>query len=188
MGLGFLNLVGQPSQSQGPNLTASAVRTSIMPTTAKQTVPVQFFDRPGKMIRVSVQGRLSNIVTTPGTLTLDLTFAAVQVWNSGAIQLSAIAHTTLPFWLDIVFTCRAIGAGTTANVMAAGLMASQCIIPAIGVVDAGSHNVLMVPNVTPVVSTGFDSTVLNAIDLFGTFSLSNANAIAVEQFAITEMN
>ena len=188
MGLGYVNLVGQPAQAQGPNLTASLTRTTIMPTAAKQTVPTQFFDRPGKMLRFQVHGRLSNIVTTPGTLTLDLTFAAVQVWNSGAIQLSAIAHTTLPFKLEVTMTCRAIGAGTAANVMSAGMMTSQCIIPAVGVVDAGSHNSLMVPNATPVVSTGFDSTILNAIDLFGTFSLANANAIAIEQFLIYELN
>lgn len=188
MGLGFVNLIGQPAQAQGPNLTASLVRTSIMPTSAKQTIPTQFFDRPGKRIKLLVNGRLSNIVTTPGTLTLDLTFAAVQVWNSGAIQLSALAHTTLPFWLEIIMTCRSIGAGTAAAVMAAGKMCSQAIVPAIGVSDAGQHNELLVPNVAPVVSTGFDSTILNAIDLFATFSLSNANAIAVEQFAIEELN
>lgn len=188
MGLGFANVVGQPSQAQGPNLTASITRTTIMPTSAKQTVPTQFFDRPGKRIKFVVNGRLTNIVTTPGTLTLDITFAAVQVWNSGAIQLSAVAHTTLPFWLEVIMTCRAIGAGTSANVMSAGRITSQCVIPAIGVVDAGSHNSLIVPNVTPVVSTGFDSTILNAIDIFGTFSLNNANAIAIEQFEIEEMN
>jgi hypothetical protein len=188
MGLGFVNTIGSPSQAQGPNLTASNTRTTIMPTTAKQTVPTQFFDRPGKQIRFLVNGRLSNIITTPGTLTLDITFAAVQVWNSGAIQLSAVAHTTLPFWLEVLMTCRTIGASTVATVMSAGLMCSQCIIPAIGVVDAGSHNTLIVPNVTPVVSSGFDSTILNAIDLFATFSLNNANAIAVEQFSILEMN
>lgn len=188
MGQGYANTIGQPSQAQGPSLTASAVRTTIMPTAAKQTLPTQFFDRPGKMIKFFVHGRLSNIITTPGTLTLDLTFAAVQVWNSGAVQLSAVAHTTLPFWLEVIMTCRSIGAGVAATVMAAGRMTSQAIVPAIGVVDAGSHNALMVPNVTPVVSTGFDSTILNAVDLFATFSLNNANAIAVEQFAIEEMN
>lgn len=188
MGLGYRNLIGQPSAAQGPNLTASLVRTTIMPTASKQTVPTQFLDRPGKKIMVSVQGRLGNIITTPGTLTLDITFAAVQVWNSGAIQLSAVAHTTLPFWLDVLMTMRAIGSGTNANLMAAGRILSQCVIPAIGVSDAGQHNELIVPNVTPVVSTGFDSTILNAIDIFGTFSLSNANAIAIEQFHVEELN
>lgn len=188
MGFGFVNLYGSPSVAQGPNLTASLTRTTIMPTAAKQTVPTQFFDRPNKRIRFAINGRLGNIVTTPGTLTLDITFAAVQVWNSGAIQLSAVAHTTLPFWLEVIMTMRTIGSGTAANLMAAGKMCSQCIIPAIGVVDAGSHNELLVPNVTPVVSTGFDSTILNAIDIFGTFSLNNANAIAIEQFAIVEEN
>lgn len=188
MGLGYVNLFGQPNQAQGPILTASLVRTSLMPTSAKPTLPTQFWDRPGKKVRFRFQGRLGNIVTTPGTLTLDLTFAAVQVWNSGAIQLSAVAHTTLPFWLEVELTCRAIGSGTGANVMAFGRMTSQCIIPAVGVVDAGSHNVLLVPNIAPVVSTGFDSTILNAVDIFGTFSLSNANAINIEAYDMEELN
>ena len=188
MGLGFQNLIGEPAIAVGPNLTASLTRTTIMPTAAKQTVPTQFFSRAGKRIKFLVNGSISNIVTTPGTLTLDITFAAVQVWNSGAMQLSAVAHTTLPFWLEVVMTCAAIGSGTTATVKSAGLIVSQCVIPAIGIVDAGSHNALIVPNVTPIVSTGFDSTILNAIDIFGTFSLNNANAIQIHQFAIEEMN
>src|SRR4051812_24397558 len=115
MGLGYVNLIGSPAQAAGPNLTASTTRTTLLPTATKQTLPTQFFDRPGKKIRAFVAGRISNIVTTPGTLTLDMTLSAVQIWNSGAIQLSAIAHTTLPFWLDIEMTLRAIGAGTSAN-------------------------------------------------------------------------
>lgn len=188
MGFGFVNVFGQPSIAQGPNLTGSAARTSIMPTATKQTLPTQFLGQINKRLRFMINGRLGNIVTTPGTLTLDITFAAVQVWNSGAIQLSAIAHTTLPFWLEVVMTMRAVGAGTAANLMAAGKICSQCVIPAIGVSDGGQHNDLVVPNVTPVVSTGFDSTVPNAVDIFGTFSLANANAIAIEQFAMIEEN
>lgn len=183
----YVASIGADGQIQGPNLTASTTRTSLLAVAAgaagKPTIPCQWWDYVGKMMKVVVAGRLSNIVTTPGTLTLDMTFAAVQVWNSGAIQLSAVAHTTLPFLLELWLTCRSIGGGTAATVMAAGRMQSQCIIPAIGVVDAGSHNCLNVPNVTPVVSTGFDSTILNQIDIFGTFSLNNANAIAIEQVA-----
>jgi hypothetical protein len=187
MGLGYSNIVGVPSAAIGPILTASLTRTTIMPTASKQTVPTNFFSAPGKHIRFRVAGQLGNIVTTPGTLTLDITFAAVQVWNSGAIQLSTTAHTTLPFWLEVDMTMRAIGAGSTANLMAVGMMVSQCI--SISGADATTgHSVLMVPNITPVVSTGFDSTILNAIDIFGTFSLSNANAIAIQQFSIQEMN
>lgn len=188
MGLGFINLFGSPFQAQGPNLTASAARTSLTPTAGKQTLPTQFFDRPGKMIHVWIAGRLSNIVATPGTLTLDLTLSAVQVWNSGAIQLSSTAHTTLPFWLDIYLTLRAIGSGTNANLMAAGRMTSQAIMATAVADSTNTHTTLMVPNVTPVVSTGFDSTILNAVDIFGTFSLNNANAIAIEQGFIKEMN
>src|SRR6266702_4436475 len=67
----------------------------------------------GRTVRVSVMGGLSNIVTTPGTVTMQVMMGTIVAFTTGAIQLNATAHTTLPFWLDVVLKCTAVGPTTT---------------------------------------------------------------------------
>src|SRR5262245_37328235 len=69
----------------------------------------------GREFLVEVQGAISNIVTTPGTITCEVKIGSVVAFTTGAMQLSSTAHTTVPFWLRIKLTCRAIGPSTSAN-------------------------------------------------------------------------
>jgi hypothetical protein len=172
------------AQVAGPNLTASTTATSILPTTAKFVLPAFFFMFIGQKIRISAQGQLGNIVTTPGTLTIDPRIGANvnTIFNGGAMQLSSTAHTTLPFWLDIEATCRAVGSGTNANMMGLGRMTAQSLSLTAVADSTTTLATLLMPNSTPTVGSGFDSTTTNATDLFATFSLSNANAIQVMQY------
>lgn len=176
----------------GAALTASVSATSILGGTgtgasqAKITLPANFF-YVGRMIAIRAQGRVSNIITTPGTLTLDIRFGSVIVANGGAMALNVVAKTNVPWGLEWVLTCRAIGSGTTANLMHQGMWTSESVIgsaiPTVG--GAGTH---MLPNVTPAVGTGFDSTAAQTIDLFGTWSLNNANSIQTHMFRVEAMN
>ena len=174
------------AQIDGTALTASVTATSILPAAAKFTLPANFF-QIGKVLRVVAAGRVSNIITTPGTLTLDLRLGAVIAANGGAMALNVVAKTNVPWWLEWVLTCRAIGASTTANLMHQGLWCSESVIgsalPTVG--GAGQH---MLPNATPAVGTGFDSTAAQVVDLFATWSLNNANSIQVHQFALESLN
>ena len=43
--------------------------------------------------------------------------------------------------------------------------------------SAGGVGVIVLPDTSPGVSNGFDSTVSNVIDLFGTWGTNNANSI-----------
>lgn len=191
MGIGYWNTL-VTMQGAGPNLTGSLSATSILPQQAKIVLPNGFFAYVGQKFKVSAQGQLGNIVTTPGTLTMDMrmgTAGSIVVFNGGAMQLSATAHTTLPFWFDIEATLRANGGGTSANFMALMRFLSQCVTVTAGTSDpASGHSFLLAPNVTPVVGTGFDSTAANLVDIFGTFSLSNANAIQMQQYEIISPN
>lgn len=173
----------------GTALTASTTATSILHATAKLPLPPNFF-RIGKMIKISAMGRVSNIVTTPGTLTLDIRMGPtsnIVVANGGAMALNIVAKTNVPWWLEWVLTCRAVGNGTAANLMHQGLWQSESVIgsptPAAG--GAGCH---MLPNAAPAVGTGFDSTVSMILDLFATWSLNNANSILVHQFRVEDLN
>ena len=170
----------------GTALTASTTPTSIIPAAAKVTLPSGFF-QIGRVIKVTAHGRVSNIVTTPGTLTLDVRFGAVIVANGGAMSLNIVAKTNVPFALEWILTCRAIGSGTTANMMHQGTWTSESVIGS-GIPTAGGAGTHMLPNVTPAVGTGFDSTAAQTIDLFATWSLNNANSIQTHQFKVESLN
>lgn len=175
------------AQTAGANLTASTTATSLIPASAKFTLPANFF-YIGKKIRILAQLTLGNIVTTPGTLTLDVRFGSTIVFNGGAMQLSSTAHTTLPTWVQIDLTCRATGQSTTANLMGQGIAIGQPLMLT-AVADATtSPATLLIPNTTPTVGTGFDSTVSQAVDFFGTFSLNNANAVQLQQYELIDLN
>src|SRR5713101_3714285 len=100
MGIGYYNSL-VTMQAVGPNLTGSLTATSLLNPQAKLTLPAGFFTYIGQKLKILASGQLGNIVTTPGTLTIDVRFGSVVVFNGAAMQLSSTAHTTLPFWLEI---------------------------------------------------------------------------------------
>lgn len=167
-------------------LTASITPTSIIPAAARYTLPANFF-YVGRKLRIIAQGRVSNIVTTPGTITLDVRLGAVIAANGGAMALNIVAKTNLPWWLCMDLTCRSVGSGTSATLMPQGFWKSESVIgsplPAVGGVGE-----LLIPSTAPAVGTGFDSTISNIVDLFGTWSLNNANSIQTHQYELIALN
>jgi hypothetical protein len=144
--------------------------TSVIPAAARFTLPANFFD-VGKTLRVRAAGRVSNIVTTPGTLTFQVnlgTTGTTSVFNGGAISLNTTAKTNVTWWLDLTLTCRTIGSGTTSTLMGIGEWNSESVVGA----TAGTRGSVNMPAATPAVGGGFDSTVANVLDLLATFSLS----------------
>jgi hypothetical protein len=155
----------------------------------KYTVPPNFFV-PGKALNIQLRGDISNIVTTPGTITFQVMLGAVIAFTSGAINLSTTAHTTLPFWLDFDLTCQVDGGGTQAKLMGQGMMISNTIANT-SVADSVANTLptLLLPNTTPAQGTGFDSTTSQKIDIFVGFSVSNAgNGVRARQYRLRAMN
>jgi len=152
------------------------------------SMPANFLDI-GRRFRVSVQGGISNIVTTPGTITCEVKIGSVVAFTTGAMQLSTTAHTTIPFWLEIELTCRAIGPTTSANFMGQAIMHSQTVNATAVADGTQTHTLLLAPNTAPAVGTGFDSTVANTWDFWAGFSISNAgNGIQVQQYSLYALN
>ena len=84
-------------------------------------------------------------------------------------------------------TVRAIGSGTTGNLMHQGIIASRAFIDAGATADitTSGHPFLLAPETTPAVGTGFDTNIANVADFFIACSTSNAsNLIQVEQYAL----
>jgi hypothetical protein len=175
----------------GVAVTNTVTATSLLGGTgtgasqAKLTLPTNFF-YVGRMIRIFAAGRMSTLVTTPGTLTLDIRLGAVIAANGGAMVLSTTAKTNVAWWLDWILTCRAIGSGTTSNLMHQGMFSSEA---AGATTVAGEAKSIMMPQSAPAVGTGFDATAAQTVDLFATWSVANAaNSILLHQYKFVSLN
>lgn len=156
---------------------------------AKFTLPANFWSQ-GKSVNVRMTGAMSNIVTTPGTITFQFMLGAVIAWTSGAVNLSTTAHTTLPFWLDLELTCQVDGAGTQAKLIGQGIITSQTVSNTSTTESvANTLPTLLLPNTNPALGTGFDATAAQKVDIFAGFSISNAgNGIRVDQYRLRALN
>lgn len=179
----LLNSIGD-----GAALSASVTATSLLPAIAKPTLPANYLFA-GKMFRVTATGRISTVVTTPGTLTLDLRFGSVAVFSSGAMTLNTTAQTNVNWIYEALLTVRAVGSGTSANVLGQGKFLSHAVIGSSAIGTAGAGVQMLPYNAAPAVGTGFDSTAANTVDLFGTWSVNSAsNSITCHQFIIEDLN
>src|SRR4051812_34193777 len=85
-------------QGAGTLFNTYTTSKSVINPQAVIVLPAGFFAAPGLSLAVRVRGGISNIVTTPGTITFEVKLGSVVAFTTGAIQLNATAHTTLPFW------------------------------------------------------------------------------------------
>jgi hypothetical protein len=190
---GLVTVVGDASttgrivtlSAQGTKYDTFTTAKSMLPAAAIPTLPANFW-QVGKQMRIRGVAGLSNIVTTPGTLTLQVMVGSVIAFTSGALQLNATAHTLLPFFFDILMTCRAIGASTTAKFQGNGTVSG--IHPTLTAAQTDAANtggIFSIPATAPALGTGFDSTAAQAIDLWAGFSISNSgNAFQIEQYTV----
>lgn len=175
------------SQVDGTQILNSTTQASIIPAAAKLTLPANFFSI-GKVLKVTAHGRVSNVVTTPGTLLFQLLFGATAVYNNAAatMALNAVAKTDVAWWLEIVLTCRAIG--TAANLMGQGMWTSESVVGS-PLPSAGSSGSLLIPASAPAVGANFDSTVAQVVDLQAKFSVLTATtALTCHQYKLEALS
>jgi hypothetical protein len=169
-------------------------------TTAKTVINQQdlyglyagFFEL-GRKLRVTVHMAVSNIVTTPGTITFQVMLGTIVVWTSGAVQLNATAHTLLPAKLVVDLTCQLTNTGVggvVAKLMGQGVLTGVMFTKTAGQTDdAQSDIVINVPTTTPALGTAFDSTISQTLDFWAGFSISNSgNGIQVAQYDVELLN
>lgn len=175
------------AQSDGTAVSGTAEGT-LLPGAARIFVPSNYFNRIGKRFAVRASGRISNIVTTPGTLTLKMKLgptANIAVATSQAIQLNAVAKTNVSWYLDLTMTLRSIGSGTGAAVFPMGTWTSESVVGS-PVPASGGAGTAQWQAATPVVGTGFDSSVDNLLDLTAQFSLTG-NSIQLHTFGFEDL-
>lgn len=177
-------------QASGTLFNTYTASKSVINPQSVITLPSGFLEVPGKSLRIRVAGAISNVVTTPGTITFEVKIGSVVAWTSGAIQLNATAHTTLPFTLDIELVTQVVGAGTTAKLMGIGMLTGVMFTKTAGQVDGvNSEAVITVPVGIPAQGTGFDSTIAQTLDFWAAFSTSNAaNGIQTHLYSVDSEN
>lgn len=165
----------------GAALASSTTETSLLHAGSKTPFPPGFFTKVGDQgLLVMAAGRISTLVTTPGTLTLKLKLGAVTIADGGAMVLSTSAKTNVSWFMWWLLTCRALGGGTAANFMHQGAFTSEA---AGATTVAGEAKTILLPQSAPAVGTGFDDTAAQALDLTGTWSVNSAsNSITCHQF------
>ena len=177
------------AQGDGTALTAAA-RNSALPTGALYPLPPNFFDVPGKQIMVEAWGRISCVVTTPGTARFDVNFldsaaANVIVADSLAMNLNIVAKVNVNWYLKMVMTCRSIG--TTATLHWQGLWASEAVIASPLPTVGGSGQFTLPYNTAPVVSPTFNSTLGQQVDLRFTQTLATGS-LTLHQYSLIRLN
>jgi hypothetical protein len=172
-------------QSDGTAVTGTSAG-SLLPAQAKYILPANYLEYVGSKLHIRAGGRISNIVTTPGTLTLTVKFGSTVVATSQAMQLNAVAKTNVTWILDWVFDTRVNG--TSAQLMHTGIWQSESVVGS-GTGAAGSTfpGQFLIPATAPALGTAFDSTVSQVVDLQATFSLTG-NSMQLHQYSLESMN
>jgi hypothetical protein len=176
-------------QAAGTSFGTFTTAKSVINTQALYTLPPGFWVI-GKTLRITAAGGIGTVVTTPGTIVFQVMIGGVIAFTTGTMQLNATAHTNLPFWLQIMLTCRAVGSGTAANAMGQAVaFGKQLTVTAAQVDGVNSNTILMAPATAPAVGTGFDSTIATILDFWCGFSISDAaNTIKIEQYIVESLN
>jgi hypothetical protein len=169
------------AQVDGTAVTGTSAGT-LLPTSAKAVLPANYF-AIGRVLRLNAWGRISNIATTPGTLTLDFRLNNGVVFTSGAIPLNTTAKTNVSWRTILMLTCRSVGSGSLGTLMGQGDFTSESVVSSV----AGTANDVMLPASAPVVGSGFDTTAAQVCDMQATFSLTG-NSIQLHEYALESMN
>jgi hypothetical protein len=172
------------AQGDGTALTAAA-RATALPVQAKGVLDPGFFQYAGRMLHVWAAGRISTVITTPGTARFDVDFGGTVVFDSQAVLLDAVAaHTNVSWELDIVLTCRTVG--TNANLMGVGKFISE-VVKGSGVMPLGSLVAMLPWNAAPAVGANFSSIVSQTVDLFFTQTVATGS-MTLHQYCLEAMN
>lgn len=152
--------------------TYTTAKSVINPTELTTFLPNTL--RVGSKLRIRAWGGLSNIVTTPGTVTFQIMMGSVVAWSSGAIQMTTTANTLTPFFLDVTLRVATIGNGTAATLIGGGKLTALNLTIGSGANPTVTDTDIVVPVTSPAAGTGFDSTLSEILDFWVGFSISNA--------------
>ncbi len=183
-------------QAAGSALASSAVRTSLTGTTSTQaqlTMPAGTLKNAGDQLLIKASGVLGLIAASNYTLTLDWAIGGTAILTTGAMATSASTVTGAPWELEFLATVQTVGTGTNGTLRYGGHFASIGMIAVAAPATGPGAGYITLPYgaaLTTAPSTlgaaGFDTTIANKIDLYGTWSSgTNADTITCQQYSVT---
>lgn len=159
----------------GTALASSTTETSLLPNSGYEATLGAGRLKIGAAIIFAFSGRISTVVTTPGTLTLALRFNSIDVFSSGALPLIVTAQTNIPWTLTGELIVRAAGTATVTNLMPKNCIFTSRALVGTAAAGTGAAGSEVLPyNTAPAVGSGFDFSVSQLIDFMGQWSVSNA--------------
>lgn len=142
----------------------------------------------GSKFRIRAALGLSNIVTTPGTVTFQVMMGSIVVWTSGAIQMTTTANTLARVEIEINLRLDTIGSGTGAAFSATGKVMGLNLTIGSGANPTVSDTTIVLPATGVTDGTGFDSTIADQLDFWTGFSISNAgNGVQVLDYTVEQL-
>ena len=173
--------------TDGPTLTAAA-RASCIPTANRVTLPNNFF-YIGRAIKFLLNGRISCVITTPGTARYDICMGAAGttiVFDTLALNLNIVAKTTVPWFVEALLVCRAVGSGTATTFFPRGQFTSEAVVGS-PLPTVGGNGSLLAPVGTPAVGAGMDNTAASILDVFFTQTVATGS-MTVHNYQVDVLN
>lgn len=174
--------------TDGPTLTAAAA-ASCLPTAVSNITLAPGYWYVGRAWRLRATGRISNVVTTPGTARYDLRIGGTVVFDTNAMPLNIVAKTSVPWVLDVLLVCRSVGTGTSTTLFGQGTWLSESSINTAAAATGPGPGGQIVPyNAAPAVGGGFNNNgTSNAIDLFFTQTVATGS-MTLHNIVIESLN
>lgn len=187
-GLPFYTQTLTSQRAVGTLFNTYTTAKSVINATELVTLPANYLT-VGSKLRIKALAGLSNIVTTPGTIAIQIMMGSIVAFTTGNIQLNATAHTLLPFDLEATLRVDSIGPGTAAKLLGQSKFTGiQPTLTAAQVDAVNTSGSFLGPVTAPAAGTGFDSTIANILDFWVGFSISNAgNGIQIYDYSVEQL-
>jgi len=159
--------------SDGPTLTAAAAATCLNPE-AKPWIRGGYFDKIGRKLRVWATGRISCVVTTPGTARFDIRYGGAVIMDSLAMPLNIVAKVNVGWTLLMEGTIRILGA--VAQFWWQGWWSSEAYINTAVPATGPAPGCVQLPyNTAPALGAAFDATAPQLLDMFFTQTVATGS-------------
>lgn len=149
-------------QGQSGSAITAASSTEMIPPVGRWAWSPSPPIKVGDLVIFRAWGKISCVVTTPGTARFDLRIGSTVIADSGALNLNVVAKTNVPWWLDFEGFVSAIGSGTAATLTGLFRFTSEAVVGA-PANTAGGNGTLLAPVGGAVAGSGFDSTITNVV-------------------------
>ena len=140
--------------------------------------------RVGDVLSIWAAGRISCVVTTPGTARFDLSFgvAGTACFDTLAMNLNVLVKTNVSWVLEAKGIVRAIG--NAGNIFWQGNWNSEAMIASV-VANVGGTGSVLVPIATaPVVGSNVDMTVAQILDFNFTQTVATGS-VQLHQYVLS---